>query len=162
MQWKDVLGFEGHYQVSYAGQVRNVQSGHVLRGSMRGGYVNVSLYLDGVRHMRAAHQVVCQAFLGPSPIGHVPNHINGVRNDNRVENLEYVTRSQNIRLGKGPALTRVMMLSERNPSRKLSERMVSEIRERRSAGEKLTVLAPAFGISYTHVWMLVHGYRRAG
>lgn len=88
----------GDYEVSRYGWVRNARSGVVLNpGTDRGGYLCVILTVDGVRKAYKVHRLVAAVFLGPCPEGYDVNHKNGIKSDNRPRNLEYVTRSENLR-----------------------------------------------------------------
>ena len=72
--------------------------GRVLRpGKMKSGHVSVAL---GRKNSRLVHQLVLEAFVGPRPCAGTlidVLHLNGVPNDNRLVNLRYGTRSENIR-----------------------------------------------------------------
>ena len=111
--WKDVPGHEGSYQVSDAGDVRSLDrdvffaashksrayarstKGRMLRpGRMSSGHVSVAL---GRNNSRCVHELVLLAFVGPPPEGHECRHLNGNPADNRLENLRWGTRSENIR-----------------------------------------------------------------
>lgn len=105
--WKPIPGFEG-YEVSERGSVRSLpREVHHWRGGIRSlvgrdlalipnrGYLVVRLSHKGKATTLGAHQVVAMAFLG-DPDGNVVNHINGIKTDNRVENLEYVTNRENV------------------------------------------------------------------
>ena len=96
--WKSVVGHEGLYAVSDRGRVRRLVKrrscppGVILCPRTRGaGYPQVTL--DGYR--ASVHRLVLAAFVGPCPPGMECNHLNGIKTDNRVENLEWVTRSEN-------------------------------------------------------------------
>jgi hypothetical protein len=111
-QWKDVPGYEGQYQVSDAGNVRSLDrkleqmsrwgtlytkksAGIMLRpGRMPGGHMSVAL---GRGNSQCVHKLVLLAFVGPPPAGHECLHGNGVPSDNRLANLRWGTRSENIR-----------------------------------------------------------------
>lgn len=60
------------------------------------GYLRVGLRVNGVLHNLSVHRLVARAFLGEPDPGQVINHINEIRTDNRLENLEWVTQKQNI------------------------------------------------------------------
>lgn len=105
--WKDIEGYKGLYQISNMGKVKSVGriSKHtnrniptsITRGIMhKNGYMFVKLFNDeGKRKQMAVHRLVAMHFL-PIIEGklHV-NHINGIKQDNRVDNLEWVTPHEN-------------------------------------------------------------------
>lgn len=65
------------------------------------GYLMVNLCVDGKSHIKTVHRLVASAFIpNPSDLEFV-NHKNEDKSDNRPENLEWVTRSQNVRYGTG-------------------------------------------------------------
>lgn len=93
--WRDIKGFEGLYQVSNQGNVRNVKRGKLLRKELTWrGYHRITL---GSKGRKMLHRIVCEAFI-PNP-NNLPiiNHINENKTDNRVENLEWCTQSHNVK-----------------------------------------------------------------
>jgi len=95
--WKDVPEYEGLYRVSNLGRVKSLKWGkeRVLKPKEdRGGYVYVGLYKEGVEKKFSVHRLVMLAFVGES--GLQVNHINGLKTDNQLENLEYCTGSENM------------------------------------------------------------------
>lgn len=108
-QWADVRGYEGFYQVSSDGRVKRLQ-GHVASGNSTisikerilacspdaSGYRCVVLSRRGVRTSTRVHRLVAIAFI-PNPFNKTDvNHINGNKADNRVSNLEWNTRAENV------------------------------------------------------------------
>ena len=95
--WKDVAGYEGRYQVSNCGRVKNIRTGRVLRPAKNSrGYLRVLLCKDNEKKNRSVHRLVALAFVPSEREGLEVNHKNGVKTDNRAENLEWVTRSENM------------------------------------------------------------------
>lgn len=98
--WKAIPGYEGRYEVSDLGRVLSKRTNLFLKPNiMNHGYVCVHLYLGGkqTRVVKTIHQLVALAFI-PNPYNcREVNHKNFLRRDNRVENLEWVTRSENVR-----------------------------------------------------------------
>ena len=92
--WRPIPGFEC-YSASSDGQIRN-KSGRVLKVRKdEGGYLQVKLSLDKKQINKLVHHLIAAAFLSNEE-GHPEiNHINRVRNDNRVENLEWISKAGN-------------------------------------------------------------------
>lgn len=118
--------------------------------------LNEKGYLDvGIGHSktRKAHVLIAAAFLGPSN-GLDVNHIDGDKTNNHVENLEYVTRSENLKhaFRLGLATTPFGKRGERSMRAVLTDGKVIEMRERYSNGASRRQLATDFGVSYYTVW----------
>lgn len=107
--WKDIIGFEGKYQVSDNGEVKSLER-HIENGSdggmtlqerilkqtrMPNGYMQVALMNAGVKSVRYVHRLVAEAFLENTSNLPTVNHINGDKSDNRVCNLEYASYGTN-------------------------------------------------------------------
>lgn len=61
------------------------------------GYVQIKMFINGKRVGDLLHRVIARAFIGEIPKGHVVNHKNGIKHDNRVDNLEIITAGDNVR-----------------------------------------------------------------
>ena len=99
--WKDIQGYEGLYQVSNLGNVRSLNwrnTGQVrnlyLKPQNRG-YLQVELAKCGQKRGFTVHRLVAMAFVSGYAEGKVVNHINEDKRDNRAENLEWVSQSDN-------------------------------------------------------------------
>jgi hypothetical protein len=134
------------------------QVGHVLAGTKDAyGYVRVKLCAaPGKHYTKKAHHVVAEAFIGPRPDGLEVNHINGVRDDNRPENLEYVTHLANVHdaVAKRNSYSKP---GERNPRAKLTWAQVNDIRARLASGERQCDLARAYQVDKTTMSSLARG-----
>ena len=124
----------------------DAEAGHVLGRSnkparkLSRGYVIV-----GRRPGRVAHRIIWERVHGPIPEGMQINHINGIKNDNRISNLELVTPSQNSVHAYRTGLTH--RKGEMNGRAILKSSQVLEIRRRVSEGETKISLAKEFGVS---------------
>jgi len=160
--WKDIEGYNKIYQVSNLGRVRSLdrkifnngngawcnQKGKVLKPNTdSGGYPYVGLY--DVNNKRTSsvkvHRLVAFAFCGGYEEGLEVNHINGIRNDNRAENLEWVTRSGNSR--HRFKLGYRMPSGERNPASKLKNEHLPIIYTLYDCGVSQKTIAKAFDVS---------------
>jgi hypothetical protein len=97
--WKPVKDYDD-YRVSNLGNIKSLKYGNekTLNFSFdKCGYKKISLTKNGVQKTKRIHQLVAISFLNHSPCGLnlVVNHINGKRDDNRLENLEIITQREN-------------------------------------------------------------------
>lgn len=96
LDWRDVPGYP-LYRASSCGHIKNVLTNKILKPTKcSSGYMSVSLCHSGIIKFQRVHRIVARAFLGISDL-HV-DHINCDRTDNRIENLQYVTKAENTRL----------------------------------------------------------------
>jgi len=101
--WKPVVGFEPFYDISNQGRVRSkhtigrpAKDGILAQSANRKGYLRVHLSGGNKRFSIVVHRIVLEAFVGPQPsVIHETNHKNGIKNDNRAENLEWLTPIEN-------------------------------------------------------------------
>lgn len=96
--WKPVIGWEGLYEVSSRGHVRNATNKRVLRThASKNGYVIVRLYARPRIETHFVHRLVGKSFVAGYKEGLDINHKNGRRSDNAHSNLEWCSRGENIR-----------------------------------------------------------------
>ena len=92
-----IKGFEGRYSISISGKIKNDITGYILNPcSLKSGYNSVKFRVDKNKYKDFyIHRLIAIHFI-PNPENKKEvNHINGNRHDNRIENLEWVTKSEN-------------------------------------------------------------------
>lgn len=110
-EFRDIKGYEGIYQISNLGNVKSLDRyvGHPQKGergrfckgvtlkmlSDKDGYHKVNLKKKQIAKNQRVHRLVADSFIENPQNKPQVNHINGVKNDNRLENLEWVTLSEN-------------------------------------------------------------------
>lgn len=95
--WKKFIYEEKEtgYSVSTEGEVRKDSTGYILSQSSQQDYKFASLLIDGQQKRMRVHRMVAMTFIDNPENKPYVNHINGNRSDNNVENLEWVTPSEN-------------------------------------------------------------------
>lgn len=91
--FKDIKGYEGKYQISNLGRVWSIKNQKILKPKTdQNGYLSVGLIAkNGKRKDERVHRLVALMFCEKLEGATIVNHLNGVRNDNRAENLEWTT-----------------------------------------------------------------------
>ncbi|MDT2485744.1 MULTISPECIES: NUMOD4 domain-containing protein [Enterococcus] len=96
--WKDISGYEGLYQVSTFGRVKSIRKNLILSQSNGTcGYRMVNLYVDKKQSKKLVHRLVAQTFIENPLEKEQVNHIDGNKNNNNLSNLEWSTRSENVK-----------------------------------------------------------------
>lgn len=171
--WKDVVGYEGYYQVSNLGAIRSIDrlvkypnSKYINGDGVRrfkgklliplinhGGYSQVTLRKEGIQKTHTVHRLVAEAFL-PIDINrkHV-NHKDGNRSNNVLENLEWCTAKENIQ----HASSRDMMgrKGEAAHRAKLTNQIVLDMRTLYNNGSVIKDIMKIYKTSYNTTYTVV-------
>lgn len=155
--WIDMKGLEENIQVSSLGRFKNKITGHIYNlGKYSNGYLQFSFSLNKKRYTGISHRIVAKHFI-PNPENKCcVNHKNGIKTDNRVENLEWVTYSENI-IHSFKVLKRPIAdnQGEKNPRSILVEKQVLEIRQLYEAGFTQTELAKKFKMNLPAIYKII-------
>lgn len=151
--WKKIPGHED-YEASNLGRIRRMKRGpHTRPGKIlkplkqRTGYYRVCLFFNGKRNYLFVHRVVLETLVGPCPPGTQGNHRDGNKANNNVENLEWLTPSQNIRHSFNTGLE-VGKKGETNSQAKLTAEQVRLIKlSPINARSDFITLGERFGVS---------------
>lgn len=182
--WKDVVGYEGIYQVSNFGKIRSVDR-HVtyyntfankecvkfLRGKVlklqvsKHGYYTIcatTLDRDTVRKTISVHRIVAEAFLKNPENKPTVNHKNGNKLDNSVLNLEWATVSENVQhaYDSGLAHSVISLFTRRGEDHhkvKLNNSDISRIKELRAEGLKLKEISSMYSVSFSLISQICRG-----
>ena len=120
--------FKG-YEVWSDGSIRNKGACSFKKPSLNPkGYTYSQFYYEGAPHGWLWHRFIAEAFLGACPDGYEVNHKNGIRDDNRLSNLEYLTKSQNNQLSYDSG--RRVVKGTHNANCKHTEAQIREVCER--------------------------------
>ena len=157
--WKDIPGYEGKYQASTEGRIRSVNrvvkgkchftgdnfdrqiKSRILRPGRYCKSKHISVVLGHGTVGKPVHQLIMLTFVGEKPEGREVLHKNGDPTDNRLENLRYGTRTENI----------LDVYRQGKKWRKLSIDDVEKIRFALFCGITGTELAKQYGVSATTI-----------
>lgn len=112
--WKDIPNYE-RYQVSSHGRIkvkRSFDGSYILQSSLNSGYVYGRLYHSNKSRSFRIHRLVASLFIENPENMEVINHLNGIKTDNYVENLQWTTPSGNMK--------HAYTLGLKKPTRKIS------------------------------------------
>src|SRR5574344_917934 len=121
-EWRDVVGYEGYYQVSNLGRVKSIErkicletrnvrcsktiSSRILKqAEYRNGYLKVVLSKNGIHENKLVHRLVMESFKKDRNLSYQVNHKDENKKNNNIDNLEWCTNSYNINYGNRNKIT---------------------------------------------------------
>ncbi len=157
--WRDIPGYEGGFQASDLGRIRSRWlHGNVRRlglewkilapMTIQSGHLVVGLF----QRMTRVHRLVLLTFVGPAPAGCECRHLDGDPTNNRLANLRWGTRAENMA---DRAVHGTSNRGERNGMARLRNADVVEIRRRHGNGETKKAIAADYGITTARVLLIV-------
>lgn len=158
--WKDIQGYEGHYKVSNLGNVVSVKKGYPVLMKLQNhssGYKQVKLCKPNKILIERVHRLVASAFIPNHDKKTQVNHINGIKCDNRVDNLEWSTPQENTRHAFRTGLANVY--GENHHHSKLSDKEAEYIIKNYKS-YTLKQLSNKFGVSDACIRDIIKGRRR--
>jgi hypothetical protein len=168
--YKDIIGYEGLYAISNLGNIKRLSSivilsngvsrllsTKILRPSTTAGYKSIVLSKNNIKTTYRIHRLVAEAYIDNVYNKPCVNHINGIKHDNRVENLEWVTYSENTIHSFVNGL-QIPIAGENHSSAKLLDKEVIEIRKEYSAF--LKDISLRFNISSANVRKIINNTGR--
>lgn len=177
MIWKDIKGYEGIYQVSDNGLIKSLER-EIRRGGFiskiscyqmkprvrNAGYYRIGLSLNNVIKYYSVHRLVAMAFIENTDNKPCVNHINGIKTDNRAENLEWVTQKENIRHAKdvlckniGDASFLVFYKAFEHHGSKFNKESLDKLFEMRKKGTSFGNLAKCFKVDKSTIQAIFKG-----
>jgi hypothetical protein len=170
-KWKDIIGYEGYYQISNLGRVKRLEGKCLTKGNSyrsvkekilkpfpnkaRGNYLYINLNMYGVIQQYRLHILVAKHFIpNPSNLPEI-NHIDGIKEHNYVSNLEWCTQLHNMqhsfKIG-----THKIRKGNSSPNHKLTSEQIIKIREELSLGKTGRHLAFKYNVSEGMISLVKH------
>lgn len=120
--WKDIEGYVGFYQVSNLGNIKNKKNGKKLKlEKTKKGYLRVQLSKNNIGKKFLVHRLVALTFFNNYNDNLQVNHKDGNKENNCINNLEFVTQEQNMRHAFDNNLIKRKKGKENNKSKKVNQ-----------------------------------------
>lgn len=148
-EWRPIVRYEGLYEVSSFGRIRNIRTGQILSPNpLPKGYLQTTLCKKGIETKFLIHTLVLTVFDRPKQEGEVCRHLDGDPSNNRRSNLQWGTTAEN------------QMDAKKHGTRQvgnLTDDQVREVRRLLAQGMSQSKVADLMGIGQSSISALVRG-----
>ena len=169
--WKDIEGYEGIYQVSSNGNVKSLSRMILFTSKLnkkyerpygektlspkvdKDGYLLVNLYLNKSPKTHKVHRLVATHFIDNLESKPQVNHIDGMKTNNEVQNLEWVTPKENLAHASLEGLLRV---GSSHGNSKLTEKQIIEIFNLSKSGLSQSKIGEMFNVNQNAIWKILN------
>ena len=164
--WLEIKGYESLYQISSIGRIKSLERVSIFNNSTGlkkerilkafkdcKGYSRVKLSKNAIESTKKVHRLVADAFLNNLQNKPEVNHINGIKDDNRFDNLEWVTSSENTIHALNNKL-KVSQKGSEHGNSKLNEEKVLEIRKI-GRSKSLKEIAEIYGVDKSSISLIL-------
>lgn len=166
MRWKPIPGFAGIYEISETGEIVRIATHgqqpkairRIVRSYKKNGYLAITIQFHQKRERLYVHRLMYETFRSPIPSGLEINHRDGNRENNRLDNLELVTRSDNMLhcfRELNPSLNRVR--GTQHHKAKLTPHDVKNIVKLSRTGTSQREIAQMYGVSKNAIRLILKG-----
>lgn len=155
-KWTEIKNYP-NYVITDDGKVKSKITNKILTGGLNeSGYVCFTLKNENGKRIERAHRLVAETFIKNPKDEKIVNHINGIKTDNRVENLEWCSLLHNVQHAYENGL-----MPHKTNYKKLTDNDVKEIRELyKNTNHTYYSLAEIYGLSYSYVGRIIREENR--
>lgn len=151
--WKDIIGYEGLYEISSLGRVKSIRRKKILKPNVYSGYCRVILQNQKVISNRFIHRIVAENFIDNPECKPQVNHIDFNTQNNNISNLEWCTNLENAFHSKIHGRKK----GSKNGHTKLNEDQVLKIKRSLKNSTPYHEICNQFKITYSHLLGIANG-----